>query len=500
VETTLHKADHSVVAIGGSVDLGTIMHDLATVSVSPAFAAPTGSVTFRFYTSLASCTDDTTFTGGVLKGTIALDGATPGVAHPSDDTGALAPGTYAFKAKWPGDPNYTGNTSGCEYFEVPRFPTEGFGTEIHLEPGDTDVPLLSHIPLGSTVHDKGTVSTVGGFVPTGDVHFTFYSNGTCFGGGASAGTVALDGSGVAHPSTSQTPLTGGSYSFKAYYDGDSNYDPGYSGCEPFTVDSGHIRVDKVTKPAADPQVFPFDASGGTAVPYVDFSLTDTAPPNDQELAPGDYSVMELVPANWTLDAIGCVVTGSGGSTYSIALATGTATIHLHALDTVTCTFDDTKQGATRTQGFWATHLSLTHAVWFGGTVGGHTFTGIADKTLCGRAIDTDGKLMGAFWSNIAKTTTGAKRSQLDQARMQLLQQLIAALLNKEAFGSDPGGTVLADAKAAFCGTSVPLIRSFTGTLAAFNQSGDSVAFTPGVAANGKEAKNAANLTFWDTLP
>ena len=51
VTTTLHKTDHSVVAIGGSVPLGTVMHDLATVAVTPTFAAPTGNVAFTFFSN-----------------------------------------------------------------------------------------------------------------------------------------------------------------------------------------------------------------------------------------------------------------------------------------------------------------------------------------------------------------------------------------------------------------------------------------------------------------
>jgi hypothetical protein len=59
-------------------------------------------------------------------------------------------------------------------------------------------------------------------------------------------------------------------------------------------------------------------------------------------------------------------------------------------DNVVCTFVNQQQVSqtTRTQGFWATHSSITEAVWFGGTVGGNTFPGVTDKTLCGESIST----------------------------------------------------------------------------------------------------------------
>ena len=59
-------------------------------------------------------------------------------------------------------------------------------------------------------------------------------------------------------------------------------------------------------------------------------------------------------------------------------------------DTVTWVLENTGQGVTRTQGFWATHTPLAEIAWFGGTAFGHTFPGVAgtagigDGTICGR--------------------------------------------------------------------------------------------------------------------
>jgi hypothetical protein len=337
----------------------------------------------------------------------------------------------------------------------------------------------------------------GTYEPTGTVDFEVSTDGGATWSVYDNDVALVSGSAT---STSYTPSAPGTYYFRAIYSGDANFNGSQSGdtAEPLSVISGHIIVDKVTKPTSDPTVFSFTTTGGG---YVSFTLTDADLPNNQELPPGDYTVTETVPANWLLTGLAGIVTGSGGSTFTVDLTLGKATIHLAAGDMVTITFEDTKGGQTRTQGFWATHLDLTHAVWFGGTVGGHTYTGVAGKTIGTHVIDNDGKLMGAFWSNIAKTMLGGKRSQLDQARMQLLQQLVAAILNNAAFGSSPAGPIsIAGAKAAFSGTNVTAIRNATSAMAAFNQSGDTLAFTPGVAANGKQAKNAANLLFWNTLP
>src|SRR2546427_9997102 len=83
--------------------------------------------------------------------------------------------------------------------------------------------VVTSVPAGSTVHDKATVSGSFG-TPTGTVTFTFFTtSSTCTGTSVGSGTVTLDASGVAHPSASQGPLSAGSYSFIAHYNGDPNY-------------------------------------------------------------------------------------------------------------------------------------------------------------------------------------------------------------------------------------------------------------------------------------
>ena len=279
---------------------------------------------------------------------------------------------------------------------------------------------------------------------------------------------------------------------------------------------GTIVIIKNAKPAQGSFAFTTTGAG-----YNGFTLTGATTNggnvNTQTLNAGNYTVKEATQLGWILTGIGgsdattpynCVVTGTGGSSGLGDLTTQTATISLKNGDTVTCTFENTGQGVTRTQGFWATHSPLANSAWFGGTAFGHTFpgvggtAGIGNTLLCGRPIDTVGKLMGGFWSDIAKKSTGAKRSSLDQARMQLLQQLLAAELNASAFGSVPAGGSgqFAIWEAAYCGTNQSAMQSAMQGAASFNNAGDSASFTPGTSADSKNARTIANKVFWDTLP
>src|SRR5437667_463621 len=100
-------------------------------------------------------------------------------------------------------------------------------TETH----DANLYVVVAVPAGSTVHDKATLTGAFG-TPTGTVTFTFFTaSSACTGASVGSGTVTLDASGVAHPSTSQGLLSAGSYSFRAHYNGeDPNSAPTDSPC------------------------------------------------------------------------------------------------------------------------------------------------------------------------------------------------------------------------------------------------------------------------------
>src|SRR5262249_39742764 len=147
-------------------------------------------------------------------------------------------------------------------------------------------------------------------------------------------------------------------------------------------------------------------------------------------------------------------------------------------DNVTCTFLNNGQLATRTQGFWATHTALANSVW-NGTADQTRFPGYtalgADAYLCTTspitavAAEAQNQVMGGFWAQISQISSGngknAKRSDLDQARMQMLQQYLAAVLNVHAFGyGHTRDAMLTAARAAYCGNNANAIKAQVGIL------------------------------------
>jgi hypothetical protein len=275
-----------------------------------------------------------------------------------------------------------------------------------------------------------------------------------------------------------------------------------------------IIVKKVTSGSAGGP-FGFTTTGGNGLDAA-FNLTTTgtgdagSDSKTFEIAAagvgGTYTVTEgTLPAGWILTDLGCSVNGGGVAPGDAGTKTVTIT-NLAAGSVVTCTFVNSGALTTRTQGFWSTHMWLVAKVWTptGYLIDAYQTDGMtaAERSLCGGPLNVS-QVMGGFWSNIAQKTTGTpkKRSNLDQARMRLAQQLLAAILNNQVFGSAPSGSVsLAQARAAFCGTDIAAINAAHSAMAAFNESGDSGAFTPGASADAKAARADADIAFWNTLP
>src|SRR5262249_54944828 len=106
--------------------------------------------------------------------------------------------------------------------------------------------VTSPVPAGTVVHDEARVTKTAGTSagvpnPTGTVDFTLYDNGTCTGTVLATAANKPLVSGVASSALFTTPGAGGTFSYRAHYDGDTNYPARDAGCESFTVtpDAAH---------------------------------------------------------------------------------------------------------------------------------------------------------------------------------------------------------------------------------------------------------------------
>jgi hypothetical protein len=97
---------------------------------------------------------------------------------------------------------------------------------------------------------------------------------------------------------------------------------------------GQIVINKVTDPAGSTQEFDFDVEDGNGDPITDspFTATDAANATTGFIAPGTYSVDEIVPDGWTLEDGAFCDDGDGGNDID------PADITLVAGQTITCTF------------------------------------------------------------------------------------------------------------------------------------------------------------------
>jgi hypothetical protein len=164
--------------------------------------------------------------------------------------------------------------------------------------------------------------------------------------------------------------------------------------------------------------------------------------------------------------------------------------------------------ATRTWGFWKTHTTFTENI-FDDKLG--SSIQIDSSSPHAKTIDSYAKLFGAFEANVAKTSTGAHRTAIDSARISLLHQLLAAILNGAAGAQIPidsvtGKDLITAANQAYSGTSRTEIIRIAGLLDSFNSGGDNVPFPAGLPAQGnatpqisKSIASGAGIAYWDVL-
>ncbi len=172
-------------------------------------------------------------------------------------------------------------------------------------------------------------------------------------------------------------------------------------------------------------------------------------------------------------------------------------------------------GATRTWGFWKTHLWLVE--WMLDPANGLDILPIDLGTWNGQdmTIDSVCSYMGLMWSNQANNSDGTKRYAIDQARIHTAQQALAAIMND----SMPGGGFL-DAWLADHGITQSIayiltngttkeIRDLGSILAGFNESGEEIALDPSLPPTGRtnnadpqgaREAGAGCVSFWNTPP
>jgi len=228
-------------------------------------------------------------------------------------------------------------------------------------------------------------------------------------------------------------------------------------------------------------------------------LTYTGQTAAIKVVAGDYNVAEVASNEWAVTASACGPTG-GPQPTNVGTQSLSTTVPIGG--SITCGFENTTK-TTRTQGYWATHFSFTQAIssQLTGTDAVWCSPPVTTTTTWTKSISTLSVVEGSFWSSIPNKTVGGKRSAADQARMQLAQQLAAAILNVKGFSlAEPAA--IAAGKAAFCGddsaANQTAMKNAQGLLGIFNALGDGNPTALGMyPADPKTAKTAADLASWN---
>jgi hypothetical protein len=224
---------------------------------------------------------------------------------------------------------------------------------------------------------------------------------------------------------------------------------------------------------------------------------DSATPNNKVftgLSTGTtYTVTEgAEPYLWVFKGVTCV---NADQTPFVPTVNGqSVSVNLPLGADVTCTFVNHKTSPTRTIGFWQTHTTYTTLIFTTNLLSVMPI-GVAPHK---GSIVTKEQLFGAFYSDIAKKTTKQQRSALDKARMQLLQQLVAAKLNCAAFGcASDVQTMITNADTAYATGTAAQILASASLLDAYNNSGDTIIIGNAGSATPKTSQDLANKVFWD---
>jgi hypothetical protein len=121
--------------------------------------------------------------------------------------------------------------------------------------------------------------------------------------------------------------------------------------------------------------------------------------------------------------------------------------------------------------------------------------------LSSNPIPGTDSVMGAFWASNNQTTTNAKRSTLDQNRIKLLQQIVAAILNRYVLQATDGDAIITAAAQAYCGSDPAAIQTQVGLVAGWNVLRDGTNLDPSLVltnATPQRSRSYSDLKYWDT--
>ena len=293
---------------------------------------PTGTVTFKLYTSSSALSSDGSCTG--TAGTPQTVTINPDGTAQSSPTAPLATGFYGYQASYTsGDGNYSNSIGNCEPFAVGKPPTV---TNTTVLSGDQQ-------PAPASSQDSATVTLQGGgsfpLPPTGTVTFTLYSGGSAFSSGATCtsqngtpvGTpqsvkIASDGTAT---SSTVTGLTAGFYGWQAVFSNDPNYAGSTGNCEPF-----HVLVPPtVSASKAEPTpgdgvtVNPFDPS----LNVISYKITLV---NTGQIDATGVTLTDPIPTGTTVATI-----GNGGSSNGTSITWSNLTVPAGGTTSVTFSVD-----------------------------------------------------------------------------------------------------------------------------------------------------------------
>ena len=149
--------------------------------------------------------------------------------------------------------------------------------------------------------------------------------------------------------------------------------------------------------------------------------------------------------------------------------------------------------ATRTPGFWQTHLDYATHV-FNNYLGGNI-------DICWKDIYTVSDLMGMFWADVAKySDNSTHRDDLSKERVKTAHQALAAILNSALPNGAPLPVIMSDIRDILCGTDVNAINALGTILDSHNNRYDDIPIQDGTGigqANPQLAQAIANIPFAD---